>query len=369
MSVALVHFNHTLKDGLATWPSMRTSEEETNYGDVLVCDAVLHQLKGITDFNIVEFGNTLEQPADRFIMRGSTYLHNAFDFDAANKTIDSLDCSGAVAGLGMQNPTFDIEFLDANDGARNFIARLNERSKSISVRGAFTADVVRRLGGKNIRVTGCPSLFHDRRVPQVKVPDTLTSRERSVGVSVHSELGGIYCRNVPAALKAHAAVLLQALASSETVQLFEQGIRREYAITDREASREDRITAAADFLQGIGLRGILPAERLLNLFVSVHSIEEWKGKARDLDAMIGFRFHGSMISLSQGKPCYNVVYDARIEEFCRLYELPYQDVTEDLDPIGRIIAHDWDKTNRAFRDCAVEMRAFWKENGFEPDIE
>jgi hypothetical protein len=359
--LALIHFNLGRADGQATWASMRTSKFTTNYGDVLVCDAILRQLK-IAKHYFVGFGGAVHQDCTKFLVRGSTYLHNEFDFAKAMKTLESTNCEGTIVGLGAQSPTLDLSFLDSNNEARSFVSLLNERCKSISVRGQFTADLVERLGGRNVRITGCPSLFHGRRIPNITVPFTFGTSERSVGISTHTGLGGIFCRNPAASLKAHAFLIDQSLRTSRLIFLFEQGARLEFAVADRERPYEERILAAQDVVRRIG--SSLPPERLLSMYSTIETIEEWRGKVHDLDAMIGFRFHGNMVALMQGRPCYYVVYDSRLEEFCRLYQLPFQDVSEKLRPFEMIAEHDWGKTNKALAHCGAEMKDFWIENGF-----
>ncbi|MEF9603047.1 hypothetical protein O4J55_12120, partial [Paracoccus sp. PXZ] len=90
MKTALVHFNHSSNENLTTWPDMRVSKWKPNYGDMLVCAAILREVP-LDDIVRVGFGGELSQPVDRALIRGSTYLHNNMDFDAANKTLDSID--------------------------------------------------------------------------------------------------------------------------------------------------------------------------------------------------------------------------------------------------------------------------------------
>jgi hypothetical protein len=47
MTLGLVHFNHTTQGGLTGWPDPRTAKWMPNYGDMLVCDAVMRQLRGM----------------------------------------------------------------------------------------------------------------------------------------------------------------------------------------------------------------------------------------------------------------------------------------------------------------------------------
>lgn len=44
MRTALVHFNHASDGNLTTWPDMRTSSWKPNYGDMLVCAAILREV-------------------------------------------------------------------------------------------------------------------------------------------------------------------------------------------------------------------------------------------------------------------------------------------------------------------------------------
>ena len=126
------------------------------------------------------------------------------------------------------------------------------------------------------------------------------------------------------------------------------------------------MAAAKEVVERIDPEGRLAPEELIKYMVSVTSIEEWLDRAAELDAIIGFRFHGNMVALLQGKPCYYYVYDSRIREFCELYQLPYQDVREPwVSPAEAMLSHDWDRTNAALRSCYGEMQAFFDENDYQ----
>lgn len=366
MTIALVHFNHSEIGNLTTWADMRTSSWKPNYGDMLVCVAVIRQLK-LEKTVRLGFGGELKENVDRAIIRGSTYLHKDFDFDAANRTLDSIDAPAAIVGLGAQNPTRDVSFLDDHAPARDFIARLNEKSASISVRGQFTADVVERLGAQSVRITGCPSLFYEMSAPVIRVPEMLSGPERSIGVSLHTGLSkNIFCHAPEKARQKHGDAMKWAIENAANVSFFEQGVLLEYDVADRDLPYAQRMAAAQEVVKRIKGEGKISPERLMAHMVSVKSIEEWLAKARDLDSIIGFRFHGNMVALLQGKPCYYYTYDSRLNEFCELYGLPYQDVTHEWrDPEQVMIEHDWDRANTRMEACFVELKAFYAENGFK----
>lgn len=367
MTVGLVHFNHHEGPNMTAWPDMRTSSWKPNYGDMLVCAAILRGVKLPGDVRRVGFGGTFSIPIDRALIRGSTYLHGGFDFAAANKTLDSIDAPVAIVGLGAQNPVADVSFLDRNELARDFVARLNEKSVSISVRGAFSAAVIERLGGKNIRITGCPSLFYSLKCPNVVVPEMLFRKERSLGVSIHTGLTkNIFCHSPQQAKLMHGLAFDFALRNASNISLFEQGVMREYDVADRSLDFQARLNQAKLIHTEIGGDGLFTPFDLLAHIVSVKNIEEWVAKARDVDAIIGFRFHGNMVALMQGTPCYYYVYDSRLAEFAELYGLPWQDVNEEfVNPIDRMLGHDWGKVNASLAKYFEELKAFYEENGFE----
>lgn len=364
MTIALVHFNHSARGSVTTWPDVRTSLWSSNYGDVLVCAAIVRQLDAAKGVRLI-FRGTLKAPVDRAIIRGSTYLHRDFDYAGANITIDSIDAPVAIVGLGAQNPTLDPHFLDNHRGARDFIARLNEKSKSISVRGAFTADIVERLGGKNIRITGCPSLFYDLKCPSIRVPEMLRLPQRSIGISIHSILtDNIFCHAPEAALRKQGEAIAWGMGNAASVAIFEQGNLVELDAADRGLSFEARRAAAQAITGRIG-DGLFSPEDLMARMVSIRNIEEWLARVRDLDAMIGVRFHGNMMALLQGKPCYYYTYDSRLKEFNEIYGLPSQDVTESwTDPAEAMLRHDWADTNSRISRLFGELKEFYAENGF-----
>ena len=363
--LALVHFNHQeLPDGDAGWRTPGPGERHPNYGDMLVCAAVVRQLVP-SDTVRVMFGSEAVEPVGSAVLRGSTYLSRKFDYEQAVRTLEALDAPIATVGLGAQSPGDDVSFLDDVPGAHRFVKVLSERSASISVRGDFTASVLDRLGAPNVRVTGCPSLFYLLEPPRVSAPDTLRHDERRLGVSLKTGARkNRFCRNPAATLRKQNRAIEFALRSARSVTLFQQGTPQEHTVADPTLPRSTRIAAAAAILERFPASSRLQPEDLVDHMVTVRSVRDWLNRAAELDAMIGLRFHGNMIALTQGVPCFYYVYDSRITEFCHLYRLPFLEVEQPwVNPVTAMLEHDWDDTNRAIQRCYDELVAFYEENG------
>ena len=365
--LGLIHFNHQeLANGEVAWTAPGEGLDNPNYGDMLVCAALRRQLAA-TETVRVMFGEQFTTPVRTAVLRGSTYLNRQFDYAHAIRTIEGSDARVVAVGLGAQSPRDDVTLLDDLPDARRFVGLLNERSASISARGAFSAAVLERLGATDIRLTGCPSMFYGLSAPRVSVPQTLAGEGPRLGVSLHTGLHrSRFCRNVSATLRKQKRAIQFALAAGSSVSLFEQGVLREYVVGDASRPLAERLQAAAKILERFPGTTTLRPSDLVDHLVSVRSVEDWLTRAGELDAMIGLRFHGNMVALTQGVPCYYYVYDSRITEFCRLYRLPHLPVEERWrNPVTAILEHDWDETNRAIDGCFRELVACYEENGIE----
>ncbi|MBT9293157.1 polysaccharide pyruvyl transferase family protein [Prosthecodimorpha staleyi] len=362
--VALVHLNITHKGLIFGWPDMRVST--TNYGDRFVASAIFRQIN-TANFRSFMFGQDVPDNIDYAVVRGSTYLHHQFQFEKANRTIDSINAPVALVGLGAQNSTQDPRFLDGNSDARSFVARLNEKCSSISVRGDFTAKVVERLGGKNIRVTGCPTLFYHLRTPEIAVPEMLRGQRRSLAISTHIALGKtMFCRDPDLTLALQGRTITHAIKNSAVTTIYEQGTRLEYDVADRSLAFGERLRAAQGAVSKLKADLYLSPLDLMVRTVSVRTVEEWIARMRDHDAAIGFRFHGNMVAMVAGRPSFYFTYDSRLSEFCDLYHLPSRAIEDGWqDPIQAILDHDWAETNRRFAKAFGELKAFYEENGVD----
>jgi len=349
-------------NGNYKWLDQRLSGWAVNYGDILVTESIRKKIVN-TGIIYTNFGGHFLIPPDVVLMRGSTYLHNSFDFESACLTLESINCPIICYGLGAQNTTRDLSFLDENKWAQRFMSILSEKSITISVRGYFTADILKRYGVSNIRVTGCPSICFPDKVSKINNPIKLSNNYR-IGLSTHLGLhDDIFCRNVDLTKKLH--VQLFKFLEPYNFNILEQGNLLEILASDRDIEYEERLFAGKQLIEYLGANDISP-ELFISKYVRIKNLNEWLSKVRDCDLLIGFRFHGLIAGLMQGLPVFMYTYDSRMEEFSEFYKIPSAPVENGLqDPFQSILNYDWDICNDAIIAGISECELFDNENNLK----
>jgi len=336
-----------------------------NTGDAVVYDAIIKQLV-FTSIQDIGFGKAahrqhwpVEQP-DATIIRGSNYLSAELDLAEAVPLIRHLKGPIVPIGLGAQAAKYGS--IEMPKGSVEFWREVAGKCASLGVRGTYSAEVLASIGIHNVRIIGCPS-FYRMMEPELLIRPP-TRKHPRLGLTLNRHLGGPYASNRFKTIRLQRA-LIAAAARREGSRIFSQGEQEESLMSlvpsERKPELLARILAAFD-LQGDGAAAALFSQRM-----SFHlDPDEW---ARDLgeqvDFMLGFRVHGTMMALQQGIPGVYFTYDTRIREIASLYRVPSIEI-EDFAPIDldQIMATaDFQPFEKAYRENYAEYRAFLDENG------
>ncbi|MBN8921187.1 MAG: polysaccharide pyruvyl transferase family protein, partial [Rhizobiales bacterium] len=95
---------------------------------------------------------------DMVVISAANFLFSGFDFGAFADLIETVDLPCLMVGLGAQAPSAG-GMPDIKPGTQRFVRAIAARTNRIGVRGAFTAEVLAKLGVKNAEITGCPSFY------------------------------------------------------------------------------------------------------------------------------------------------------------------------------------------------------------------
>ncbi|MGE0716958.1 MAG: polysaccharide pyruvyl transferase family protein, partial [Alphaproteobacteria bacterium] len=198
-----------------------------NTGDAFVLDAILKQLRiaAAADIRFRDAARRELWPDDEpdlTVIRGSNYLGRSLDLGHVLPLVERLEGPVVAIGVGAQAPGYGP--LDLPPGSVRFWRAVAARSVSIGVRGAYSAEVLERIGVRNVRVIGCPTLYRGL-APTLAIRRADPAAAR-IGLTLNRYLARDYTGSF---VKTHRLqrALVRAVAHRPGSRLFAQGEREE----------------------------------------------------------------------------------------------------------------------------------------------
>ena len=102
---------------------------------------------------------------DRIVLPVANLLREKRDIEPWAGIVEQVDLPCLMVGLGAQAAMVGAVPSNIPESAIRIIKTISSRTKSVGVRGEYSADVVRRLGINNVEVVGCPSFYTNLRSP------------------------------------------------------------------------------------------------------------------------------------------------------------------------------------------------------------
>lgn len=344
------YFLRTVHGAPAAGASERERLEASvrNTGNFFFEDAVARQLD---DYRVLHDIEALPADAETLVLSMSNFISPSTDLGWLADLLERSAVPQVVMiGAGAQAESF-AHRVELSEGTRRFIGLLSHRSASIGVRGHFTAEVLDRIGVRNVEVIGCPSLFYacDRGF-RIDKPELGGRRPRTVA---HCTPYGNY-RDAVGHLLGFAVRECEAyIAQSETELLFDEEGAEERAYFFYYYNNGDRTDAELETWMRGHARWFF-------------DMKSWLDYMAGMEFSVGSRFHGSMAALQAGVPALNLACDSRTRELCEYLNLPYR-LLQDFD--GRASAAelyestDFALFNAGFARKYDRYRDFLERNG------
>lgn len=340
-----------------------------NIGDAFVYDSSL-KLLNFTKLEPLKIRTPTDADIDRYnaefdyaFLRGSNYVHAAMDWENAPRVLARLKIPVIAFGIGAQAPKRGK--LELSEATKRVLALIADRSVSLGVRGAYTADVLWGLGIRNTRIVGCPTVFRHND-PGLRIDLPPLERVRRAVFTLRREVGGDYAQDTARYLDLMRTTIL-ALAGRFDLSVMAQGeIEEKRILWGTAAQRAEAITKlrSEGWLQGPGdAMEVLYASRLFYADV----VAEIERHVAERDLVLGYRLHGNLMALANRVPSVYFTYDSRTAEFAETFAIPSFDV------FGQrpfVLEEYWDQAlferfNRAYFQRYREMRLFLGENGID----
>jgi hypothetical protein len=296
-----------------------------NTGNIFIGHGLFHGLECAHKAFHPGFGaipaERLHEHFDMLFVPASNFVGNGVDLTAHADYFARTRVPIFCFGLGSQLRPGEAPSL--KPGTQRLLHLLAERGGSIGVRGAFTAEVLWRMGIRNTSIVGCPSLLGLR-------PDAL---ERLAGATPSLDKVALNLSNNvrrhalnPDAMRASENGLFQRLLGENTFYVL-QNERPEMELLSAMAAGESAKVASAvqqiaEIFEVSASREDLKAflERRIRMFFAV---DDWVGCMATMSLSIGSRFHGNIAALLAGTPSLCLVHDMRTRELCELLRLPH----------------------------------------------
>jgi polysaccharide pyruvyl transferase WcaK-like protein len=97
-------------------------------------------------------------------------------------------------------------------------------------------------------------------------------------------------------------------------------------------------------------------------------VGEWLEAMGRVDFVAGTRFHGCMMGVQAGVPCFLITHDTRTEEMAEHFALPHKriedEMTIDLEELRE--AADMEPARARYVELRAQFASFLRRNGLEP---
>lgn len=341
-----------------------------NTGNLLIGQSLFEELC------FEEFGQGLgyspQEANERFdiiAIAAANFIFKNFDLSYLADFIEPTKLPCLVAGLGAQASIIGAKVTEIPEGSKRFLRIISERSKTVGVRGHFTAEVMNDFGIKNVREVGCPSLFRKLRSDlKIKRP----GRDAELRVAVNGSRNVFLHSGNPEAARRVEADLLK-LSAHKRYPYVLQNEEPEMKILLSRDGREDDFEVAEAVLRqmNMDMDPSLYVKHVKENAKMFFDLAEWDAYISKFDYSIGTRFHGNLIALTNGVPATIISHDSRTTEMAELMSIPHIPVDKvgQLDVNELVQAGNYDEFQRKYTVLYDRFAQFLSENGVAHRLE
>ncbi|MFC1688838.1 polysaccharide pyruvyl transferase family protein [Pseudomonadota bacterium] len=268
-----------------------------NTGNLLFTAAVYSHLQYPEHIKGQDKPEELHNRYDQICIPAANWIFPRFEFGWLADILEKAQLPVCCVGLGTQVDESQTSML--TQGTLRFLHVLSDQSTSIGVRGSLTAELMNKLGIKNVEVIGCPSLFQSFQVPSIK----------RVKNGAFESVGGSFTRYAlsPKREDFYQQSLARFLFEFADKIYFQSEIE-EIRYLAGECELESNLAGFYNQSQEVVGSVLKKKGRCFN------SIEAWLKDLQDCSAFYTSRIHGSVAATLAGCPSILLTHDHRTRE-------------------------------------------------------
>ncbi len=232
-----------------------------------------------------------------FITTDLIWIRQMQDLSYLNRTLDAIGGLPLVPiSIGLQCGDMIPDFK-LHPETVNVIKRISERCV-MGVRGNYTAEILKSYGIDNFMVIGCPSMYMN--APGLRWVNNYAKPINKAAFNAETFYGKL---------------------DKQRLALLNYGLDNDMSFIE-----QTPFELSEDNIDDPSL-----TEKLQQLNLSrkcFFSVDEWREYVRQMDFIMGGRFHGNVIGLWEGVPALFITSDSRTKELCSFFSLPQLDISE-----------------------------------------
>jgi hypothetical protein len=344
-----------------------------NAGNLMIGHGLFHATQAPVKTYHPGFGvmspREFDEHFDVLFIPSSNFVRNGLDMEAQYAYFSATKAQFFVFGLGSQ--VRSGEAVDLLPGTDKFLRLAAERSGSLGVRGAGTAELLLSLGIRNVDITGCPSLmsfpssFKSLHIgpigPQTRIATNYSNNVRSHSFS-------------DTALRSVENALFKRLMKDNTFYVLQNEAPELEIINAREHNSIGDSPAVGPALDRIAkLFEVDISDPKVRHFIVANTriffhVEEWVSCMRTMDFSIGTRFHGNIAALLAGVPALFLAHDNRTLELCEFFSLPCLRIDEGSEEYSleeMLEVADYERFFARFHMVHAQWKVFLARNGLD----
>ena len=325
------------------------------------------------DFDIIN------SECEAFIIRGSNFMYPGFF--AKYMTLEFLrkiKIPIIYIGAGIQYALGEDIYLTKED--LESLKYIHGSSASCSVRGPRAAELLKKAGINNVRVTGCPTIVWSLQ-PSIKI-DAPTWDE--VGWTVTDMTTKPVLKEKQFALMAsinRKAKRFHTIVQGGEVVLQEYIFCRDGIVVDKRVDTPISPTLCRSNREVKSLPNLAKTvayyyrdapedlvQSMLERSFFSNYVHDYMQYLRSLSFVCGTRLHGNLMALCQGKPVLYAIHDERLSDMTELMKVPSINLlthNDDLD-LERL---DWSPFEQAYENIYKTFAAFLDENNLVHNLQ
>lgn len=250
----------------------------------------------------------------------ANWLNEKSDLSCLAELIRTFNVPCIIFGLGSQSDS-ENEIPRLKHGTIDFLTEISKRTPLLFLRGEFTKKVCEHYGVTNTVTTGCPTL--------------LINNDRNLGKTIENKFS-LPINNVAIQTSIHKESLRK---TEQTLVEYIYKNNGSYIVQDPDSLlrliSNQQLTQIDEIYINVYQQFCMPNETLENFkqFICKQgkyyiSINSWINDNRRFTHSIGFRIHGTMLSLMATTPSICLCHDTRTNELCKIMQIPFYNNSE-----------------------------------------